>query len=85
MASTNKKILQDGTITYRIFVNGYNPKTNKNDKNYSETWRRPEGLTPKEIKRELERETLRFTDEVTKNYNKTCINKQNFVVCFILF
>ena len=62
MASANKKVHQDGTITYRIFVNGYNPKTNKNDKNYSETWRVPDGLTPKEIKRELERETIRFAD-----------------------
>ena len=70
MAYSKKKELQDGTITYRIFVNGYNPKTNKNDKNYSETWRVPDGLTPKEIKRELERETIRFTDEVAKNYNK---------------
>lgn len=70
MAYSKKKELQDGTITYRIFVNGYNPKTNKNDKNYSETWRVPDGLTPKEIKRELERETIRFTDEVSKSYNK---------------
>ena len=70
MACAKEKRLQDGTITYRIFVNGYNPKTNKNDKNYSETWRVPEGLTPKEIKRELEREIIRYSDEVEKTYNK---------------
>lgn len=70
MACAKEKKLQDGSIVYRIFVNGYNPKTNKNDKNYSETWRVPEGLTPKEIKKALEREIIRYSDEVEKTYNK---------------
>ena len=64
-----RNFIQHGVLKNDIAAN-HGIQTNKNDKNYSETWRVPDGLTPKEIKRELERETLRFTDEVAKNYNK---------------
>ena len=65
MATVKKHISKSGQVTYYIRTyDGYDSKGRQIER--SMTWKPPEGMTPRQIERELQRVVVQFEESVKR-------------------
>ena len=79
MATVKKHVSKDGKVTYYIRVfNGFDGNGKKIEPSFA--WKVPEGMKPKQVEKELQRQIMKFEEEVKNGsfFKAQSLNKTDF-------